>query len=231
MFTALYPRLCAYIDGVTGRGDLGDDIIQEIFYKFLRRRPCLDRAKVPSYLFSMAHNECLNWLRRNKILYNSVDLNKLQELRAWETLALCDFLDAPNDSPLATLLIEEVLALCDRLPPRTADFPDEPHRRSDQPGDRQRLHIAQRTVEKHISFRSAGSAARRSSRTAGRIRNETTDKTKKTDMKKLFILFCAAAFATAFPAAAQTFSTGTYNVRQLNAGDDAKATAGNDACR
>ena len=116
VFTALYPRLCAYIDGVTGRGD----IIQEIFYKFLRRRPCLDRAKVPSYLFSMAHNECLNWLRRNKILYNSVDLNKLQESRAWETLALCDFLDAPNDSPLATLLIEEVLALCDRLPPRTA---------------------------------------------------------------------------------------------------------------
>ena len=41
-------------------------------------------------------------------------------------------------------------------------------------------------------------------------------------MKKLFILFCAAAFATAFPAVAQTFSTGTYNVRQLNAGDDAK---------
>ena len=41
-------------------------------------------------------------------------------------------------------------------------------------------------------------------------------------MKKLFILFCAAASATAFPSVAQTFSTGTYNVRQLNAGDDAK---------
>ena len=123
VFTALYPRLCAYIDGVIGRGDLGDDIIQEIFYKFLRRRPCLDRAKVPSYLFSMAHNECLNWLRRNKILYNSVDLNKLQESRAWETLALCDFLDAPNDSPLATLLIEEVLALCDRLRARLREIP------------------------------------------------------------------------------------------------------------
>ena len=41
-------------------------------------------------------------------------------------------------------------------------------------------------------------------------------------MKKLFILFCAAASATAFPAAAQTFSTGTYNVRQLNAADDAR---------
>lgn len=137
VFTALYPRLCAYIGGVTGRGDLGDDVIQEIFYKFLRRRPCLDRAKVPSYLFSMAHNECLNWLRQNKILYNSVDLGKLQESRAWETLALCDFLDAPNDSPLATLLIEEVLALCDRLPPQTARiFRMSPHRRPDQPGDR-----------------------------------------------------------------------------------------------
>ena len=117
VFTALSPRLCAYIDGVTGRGDLGDDIIQEIFYKFLRRRPCLDRAKVPSYL------------------------------------ALCDFLDAPNDSPLATLLIEEVLALCDRLPPRTARI----FRMSRIDGltnreIAERLHIAQRTVEKHISL-------------------------------------------------------------------------------
>lgn len=41
-------------------------------------------------------------------------------------------------------------------------------------------------------------------------------------MKKLFILFCAVAAATVLPAAAQTLSTGTYNVRQLNAGDDAK---------
>ena len=128
VFTALYPRLCAYVNGVTGRADLADDIIQEIFYKFLKRRPCLDRDKVPAYLFSMAHNECLNWLRQNKILYNSIDLGKLQESRAWETLAMRDFLDAPNDSPLATLLVEEVLALCDHL------------------------HIAQRTVEKHISI-------------------------------------------------------------------------------
>ena len=152
VFTALYPRLCAYIDGVTGRGDLGDDIIQEIFYKFLRRRPCLDRAKVPSYLFSMAHNECLNWLRQNKILYNSVDLNKLQETRVWETLAMRDFLDAPNESPLATLLVEEVLALCDRLPPQTARI----FRMSREEGIAndeiaRRLGISTRTVENQIS--------------------------------------------------------------------------------
>lgn len=153
VFTALYPRLCAYVNGVTGRGDLADDIIQEIFYKFLKRRPCLDRAKVPAYLFSMAHNECLNWLRQNKILYNSIDLNRLQETRAWETLAMRDFLDAPNDSPLATLLVEEVLALCDRLPPQTARI----FRMSRIDGLTNReiaetLHIAQRTVEKHISI-------------------------------------------------------------------------------
>ena len=80
-------------------------------------------------------------------------MNKLQESRAWETLALCDFLDAPNDSPLATLLIEEVLALCDRLPPRTARI----FRMSRIDGltnreIAERLHIAQRTVEKHISL-------------------------------------------------------------------------------
>ena len=152
VFTALYPRLCAYINGVTDRGDLCDDIIQEIFYKFLRRRPYLDRAKVPSYLFSMAHNECLNWLRQNKILYNSVDLARLQESRSWETLAMSDFLDAPNDSPLATLLIEEVLALCDRLPPQTARI----FRMSREEGIAndeiaRRLGISTRTVENQIS--------------------------------------------------------------------------------
>ena len=41
-------------------------------------------------------------------------------------------------------------------------------------------------------------------------------------MKKLFILFCAVAAATVLPAAAQTLSTGTYNIRQLNAGDETK---------
>ena len=35
------------------------------------------------------------------------------------------------------------------------------------------------------------------------------------------MLFCAVASVTAFPAVAQTLSAGTYNVRQLNAGDDA----------
>lgn len=41
-------------------------------------------------------------------------------------------------------------------------------------------------------------------------------------MKKLLFLFCAAAVAAAMPAGAQPFTAGTYNVRQLNAGDDAK---------
>ena len=36
------------------------------------------------------------------------------------------------------------------------------------------------------------------------------------------MLFCAVASVTAFSAAAQTLSAGTYNVRQLNAGDDAR---------
>ena len=155
VFMTLYPRLCAYIKGVTGgRGDLCDDIIQDIFYKFLRRRPYLDRSKVPSYLFSMAHNMCLNWLRQNKIIYNSIDLNKLQKTNSWETIAASDFLSAKDPvSPLSTLLIEEVLAFCDRLPPQTARIFS--MSRIEGLTNReiaQRLHIAQRTVEKHITF-------------------------------------------------------------------------------
>lgn len=153
VFMTLYPRLCAYINGVTDRADLADDIIQEVFYKFLKRRPYLSRSKVAAYLFSMAHNECLNLLRRRKILFNSVDLDKLKESRAWETIAMSDFVDAPDNSPLATLLIEEVLALCDRLPPQTSRV----FRMSRIEGMTNReiartLNISQRTVEKHITL-------------------------------------------------------------------------------
>lgn len=152
VFTTLYPRLCAYINGITNREGATDDIIQEIFYKFLKRRPYLPCNKVASYLFSMAHNECLNLLRSNKILHNSIDLDKLKESRAWETIAMYDFLDAPNDSPISTMLVEEVLSLCSQLPPQTAQV----FRMSRIEGMTnheiaQALNIAQRTVEKHIS--------------------------------------------------------------------------------
>ena len=70
----------------------------------------------------------------------------------WETLAMRDFLDAPNESPLATLLVEEVLALCDRLPPQTARI----FRMSREEGIAndeiaRRLGISTRTVENQIS--------------------------------------------------------------------------------
>ena len=127
---------------------------QEVFYKFLRRRLSLDRSKVPSYLFSMAHNMCLNWLRQNKIIHNSIDLNELQKANIWETIATCDFLNARDTiSPLSTLLVEEVLAFCDRLPPQTAKIFS--MSRIEGLTNReisQRLHIAQRTVEKHITL-------------------------------------------------------------------------------
>lgn len=155
VFMTLYPRLCAYIKGVTaGRDDLCDDIIQEIFYKFLRRRPCLERSKVPAYLFSMAHNTCLNCLRQNKIVYNNLDLNNLQENSAWETIASCDFMDAANSvPPLASLLVEDVLAFCDQLPPQTARiFAMSRIEGLTNREIAEQLHIAQRTVEKHISL-------------------------------------------------------------------------------
>lgn len=153
VFTTLYPRLCAYINSVTNRANLTDDIIQEVFYKFLKRRPYLSRNKVAAYIFSMAHNECLNLLRNNKILYNSIDMTQLKESKARETLAMHDFLDTPGDSPLASLLIEDVLALCNQLPAQTAQV----FRMSRIEGMTnhqiaESLHIAQRTVEKHITI-------------------------------------------------------------------------------
>jgi len=101
----------------------------------------------------MAHNECMDHLRRNKILMNSIDIDSVRESKVWEDLAVRDFLDTSNDSPIAEMLIEEVLSLCDRLPSQTARI----FRMSRIEGMTNReiaetLGIAQRTVEKHISL-------------------------------------------------------------------------------
>ena len=153
LFTRLYPRLYLYINGIIARGGVADDIIQDIFYKLLKRRPYLTCEKVASYVFSMAHNECMDHLRRNKILMNSIDIDSVRESKVWEDLAVRDFLDTSNDSPIAEMLIEEVLSLCDRLPSQTARI----FRMSRIEGMTNReiaetLGIAQRTVEKHISL-------------------------------------------------------------------------------
>ncbi|MBP3481905.1 MAG: sigma-70 family RNA polymerase sigma factor [Alistipes sp.] len=153
LFTRLYPRLCQYINGIIRGGELADDIIQEVFYKFLRRRPFLSRDKVVPYLFSMAHNECYDYLRRNKIAHNRISIEAMEENKVWENLAMRDFLDSSNESPVATMMIEEVLSFCDTLPPQTAKI-FRMSRIEDMTNKEiaAELGIAQRTVEKHISL-------------------------------------------------------------------------------
>lgn len=153
LFIRLYPRLCLYVNGIIRGREVADDIIQEIFYKFLKRRPFLVRDKVVAYIFSMAHNECYDYLRRNKIIFNTIDFESMEQNRVWENLAMRDFIDSSNESPMSAIMIEEVLSLCDRLPAQTARI----FKMSRIEGMTNKeiaaaLGISQRTVEKHISL-------------------------------------------------------------------------------
>lgn len=145
--------VCKWNNPGSEGGENADDIIQEIFYKFLKRRPFLVRDKVVAYIFSMAHNECYDYLRRKKIVFNSIDFESIEQNRVWENLAMRDFIDSSNETPMAAIMIEEVLSLCDRLPAQTARI----FRMSRIEGMTNKeiaatLGIAQRTVEKHISL-------------------------------------------------------------------------------
>lgn len=154
LFTELYPRLHMYIRRILSgfEHDVTDDIIQEIFYILLKRRPYVAKDKIRSYIFTMAHNTCYNHIKRNKILYNNIDIETLSTRESLQQLFAYDFYDNTITSPIHDMLIEDVLKLCDRLPAQTARI----FRMSRIEGMTNRqiaqtLGITQSTVEKHIS--------------------------------------------------------------------------------
>lgn len=154
LFTALYPRLRMYISRILAgfEHDMTEDIIQEIFYILLKRRPYVAKEKIASYIFTMAHNTCYNHIKRNKILYNNIDIETLSSTESLQQLFAYDFYENPGNSPIHNMLIEDVLSLCDKLPTKTARV----FRMSRIEGMTNRqiakaLGITQSTVEKHIS--------------------------------------------------------------------------------
>jgi len=71
-FDALYlhfgPRVRAFISRYVAHPDAGDDILQEVFLKVYRKSETFDpQAQLSTWLFAIARNACIDWLRRRRL--------------------------------------------------------------------------------------------------------------------------------------------------------------------
>ncbi len=76
-FEALYDRYSATVFGVAlkmlGNRELAEDAVQEIFWRVWRRLGSFDRSRAfAPWLFGIAHNYCIDELRRRKVRPNTV---------------------------------------------------------------------------------------------------------------------------------------------------------------
>lgn len=62
-----YRQLCYYTEQITGNGPIAEDIASESFIKLLRQRHSFSSlAKLKSFLFTVAHNAALDYLKAEK---------------------------------------------------------------------------------------------------------------------------------------------------------------------
>lgn len=62
------PRVRAFINRYVAHPDAGDDILQEVFLKVYRKSETFDpAAHLSTWLFAIARNACIDWLRRRKL--------------------------------------------------------------------------------------------------------------------------------------------------------------------
>ena len=61
-------RLLAYCRRMTGSSGPAEDLAQEVFVKLYLALPTLDPLRpVRAFLFRIAHNHCLDWLRKRRV--------------------------------------------------------------------------------------------------------------------------------------------------------------------
>jgi RNA polymerase sigma-70 factor (ECF subfamily) len=115
VFRLLYPRLKGYCKLFVSDDNKAEDLIQETFITLWEKRHSIktDRS-IESYLFVILRNNCLNFLRNEKLekTTSSVDIEEVSEL---QYLYQIDFLGKEEKS-LEEQLVESFQVAVDELP-------------------------------------------------------------------------------------------------------------------
>ena len=117
LFKGYYPRLRGYAVRFVGDEEVARDIIQECFMKFWEKREFLSCVSIPSLLFAMVRNGCLNYLKHLAIVENyqmEYPVNQEGEERLYYT----DFALDAEYKLLYDELKEQIKMVMDTLPQR-----------------------------------------------------------------------------------------------------------------
>lgn len=68
VFKKYYKHLCAYANQIVADLDISEEIVQEMFFQLWQKRDSLSiETSLKSYLFRAIHNNCLNYIKHNKV--------------------------------------------------------------------------------------------------------------------------------------------------------------------
>lgn len=115
VFSLLYPRLKGYCRLFISDDAVVDDIIQESFISLWEKRRAVKPDKtIESYVFVIVRNNCLNYLKKQKLEDSTVDFDNpgISEL---QFLYQLDFTHKEEKS-LEEMLIESFKEAVDELP-------------------------------------------------------------------------------------------------------------------
>jgi len=102
VFKAYYPRLCNYANGILHSFDSAEEVVQEVFINFWNKHATIEiYTSLKPYLFRSVYYGCLNYLRKNKTIKDSVRLPDESEQKK-ELLLL-----ATSTTPFTLLVSEE----------------------------------------------------------------------------------------------------------------------------
>lgn len=69
LFRSIYPALCGYALKILKDPDQAEEIVQEVFYVFWKKREnILISTSLKSYLYKAVHNKCLHYIEHQAVV-------------------------------------------------------------------------------------------------------------------------------------------------------------------
>ncbi|HRX11434.1 MAG TPA: RNA polymerase sigma-70 factor [Draconibacterium sp.] len=152
VFRLLYPRLKGYCKLFIKDASQVEDIIQESFIALWENRNSLKTDKsIESYVFVIVRNRCLNYLKKQKLEGEKIDLDN-PEIAQLQFLYQLDF-TAQEDSSLEEMLVVSLKEMIAELPEkRRAVFVKCKIEGRKQVEVANELGISIKMVEKHVAM-------------------------------------------------------------------------------
>jgi RNA polymerase sigma-70 factor (family 1) len=151
LFKTYYPRLRGYAIRFVFDEETVHDIIQECFMHLWEKRDKLKALSLPSLLFAMVRNSCLNYLKHKDIVERQ-KLEYLTQSEGEERLFYVDFFIDAEHKLLYDELKEQIQIVINSLPERSREiFILSRFQGLKNKEIADKLKISTTAVEKHIS--------------------------------------------------------------------------------